>query len=458
MINNQANVLICGAGIAGVAAAYHLAVRKGIRNVWLVDERPPLSLTSDKSTEAYRNWWPGPDPAMVQMMNRSIDLLEELAEESNNIFNLNRRGYLFATASPARVESWRGAARQASEYGAGPLREHNSLSTNGPAYEPHTSQGYHSPLTGADLVTDPALIQKHFGYLNPATQAVLHVRRAGWLSAQQLGAYLLAQAQAAGVRLVQDHLAAVRVQNGRVKSVELQHTGVVPVAKFVNAAGPFLQDVAAMLSLELPVFNERHQKVSFQDPLGAVPRNAPLLIWSDRQTLQWSDEERQVFASDPNDHWLLEPFPSGVHARPDGDGASQVVLMLWEYHTPVMQPVLPVPFDDLFPEITMRGMAQVVPGLSPYTQRLPRPYVDGGYYTKTRENRPLAGPLPVEGAYVVGALSGFGVMSALGLAEVLADHITGSALPGYSPAFSLERYADPAYQRLLAHWGDSWQL
>jgi glycine/D-amino acid oxidase-like deaminating enzyme len=61
--------------MAGVSAAYHLAVRHGVRDVVLVDERTPLTLTSDKGTEAYRNWWPGPDPTMVRFMNRSIDLL-----------------------------------------------------------------------------------------------------------------------------------------------------------------------------------------------------------------------------------------------------------------------------------------------------------------------------------------------------------------------------------------------
>jgi sarcosine oxidase subunit beta len=42
-----AEVVICGAGMAGIAAAYHLAVRRGIGGVVLVDERPALSLTSD---------------------------------------------------------------------------------------------------------------------------------------------------------------------------------------------------------------------------------------------------------------------------------------------------------------------------------------------------------------------------------------------------------------------------
>src|SRR5919206_2456438 len=102
MSETSADVVICGAGIAGIATAYHLT-RRGVRDVVLVDERPPLSLTSDKSAECYRNWWPGPGDAMVAAMNRSIDLLEEQARESGNIFRLNRRGYLFASADPARV-------------------------------------------------------------------------------------------------------------------------------------------------------------------------------------------------------------------------------------------------------------------------------------------------------------------------------------------------------------------
>src|SRR5712692_8076424 len=114
----SAEVVICGAGIAGIATAYHLAVRRGMRGVLLVDERPPLSLTSDKSAECYRNWWPGPRDDMVAVMNRSIDLLEELARESGNVFRLNRRGYLFATADPARVPALMRRAAEAEKLGS----------------------------------------------------------------------------------------------------------------------------------------------------------------------------------------------------------------------------------------------------------------------------------------------------------------------------------------------------
>src|SRR4029450_4302006 len=128
MSASTAEVVICGAGIAGIAAAYHLAVRRGMANIVIVDERPPLSLTSDKSAEAYRDWGRGPGDDMVALMNRSIDLLEELARESGNVFRMNRRGYLFATADPARIPDFIRAAEDATDRGPGATRVHATAS------------------------------------------------------------------------------------------------------------------------------------------------------------------------------------------------------------------------------------------------------------------------------------------------------------------------------------------
>src|SRR5689334_7040929 len=95
-----AEVVVCGAGIAVAAAAYHLAVRHRVPNVVIVDERPPITLTSDKGTQAYRNWFDGPDDTMARFIARSISILEEMAEESGNAFSLSRHGYAFVTAQP----------------------------------------------------------------------------------------------------------------------------------------------------------------------------------------------------------------------------------------------------------------------------------------------------------------------------------------------------------------------
>ena len=114
MNSSSAQIVICGAGIAGVAAAYFLAVEHGISDIVLIDQGAPLSLTSDKSTECYRNWWPGPGDTMVRLMNRSIDLLEGIANASNNAIRLNRRGYVYATARPEQVAVLIAAAEEAS--------------------------------------------------------------------------------------------------------------------------------------------------------------------------------------------------------------------------------------------------------------------------------------------------------------------------------------------------------
>jgi glycine/D-amino acid oxidase-like deaminating enzyme len=453
----SADVVVCGAGIAGIAAAYHLAVRRGLTDVVIVDERPPLSLTSDKSTECYRNWWPGPGDDMVALMNRSIDLLEELARESGNVFRMNRRGYLFATANPTLVPRFLARARDGEAFGSGPVRVHDHAGSD---YRPAPADGFEGEPTGSDVITDRTLIRRHFGWLTDDTVALLHARRCGWFSGQQLGMYMLERARATGVRLLEGHVAGVETAGGRVTGVRVESAGgtrTIATSRFVAAAGPLLKSVGRLLGVELPLFCERHAKVAFNDVRGAMPRSAPMTIWTDPVWLPWSDDERAELAGSEHKH-LLEEFPAGVHGRPEGGGDSPVVLLIWTYDAEPMEPRFPLQFDPYYGEIAIRGMSRMVPRLAEYLSRLPRAVVDGGYYTRTRENRFLAGPLPVEGAFILGALSGYGLMSSNGAADLLADHITGRPLPRYAPAFRLERYDDPAYVKSLDAWGDDGQL
>ena len=161
--------MIAGAGMAGIAAAYQLAVRAGVRRVRLVDPREPLSLTSSKGTEAYRNYWPGPDDTMVRFMNRSIDLLDEVDRESRNGFELNPLGYVFLTADPAEAER---------------LRQH----------EGHT----------AHYLAGETAIRARYPFITGKVRAMLHVRRAGFMNAKKLGDWLLDRARAHGAEFVRD--------------------------------------------------------------------------------------------------------------------------------------------------------------------------------------------------------------------------------------------------------------
>jgi sarcosine oxidase subunit beta len=132
--------------------------------------------------------------------------------------------------------------------------------------------------------------------------------------------------------------------------------------------------------------------------------------------------------------------------------------MLWAYHVEPREARVPPLLDEFFPEVALRGMATMIPGLRAYFGKASIALYDGGYYTKTPENRPLVGPLPIDGAYVCGAMSGYGLMASAAVGELLAAHVTGSALPDYSSAFSPDRYNDPAYQKLLENWNTTGQL
>jgi glycine/D-amino acid oxidase-like deaminating enzyme len=186
--------------------------------------------------------------------------------------------------------------------------------------------------------------------------------------------------------------------------------------------------------------------MSLRDHLGVIGRESPLLIWSDPQELEWTEEERAWLETHPRGREHLEILPPGAHVRPEGGRDSQMVLMLWDYQVrPFEAVVWPPPLDDLFPEVVLRGLMKMLPGLRGYLGRMPRPQLDGGYYTHTVDNRPLICPLPVRGAYVMGALSGFGIMAACAAAELLTAYILDSPLPPYAADFALARFQDESY-------------
>lgn len=437
----KADVVVVGAGIAGVSTAYQLA-KRGIDRVVIVDPRPPLSLTSDKSTECYRNWWP--NEPMVGLMNRSIDLLEEMAVMSSNVFGLSRRGYLFATADRARLESMRRQAHVTSAFGAGDVREHLGQTS------------YPQASDGVDILDDETL-RHSFPYLTPEAAGAIHVRRAGWFSAQQLGAWMLEQSRELGVRLFEAEAVSINVDTRSVTGVGLDGGNSITTGQVVIAAGPMAKKVAAMAGVDLPLFSELHLKVAFREHRGVIPRSAPMIIWSDPQWIDWSTEERRALADMGRDD-LLGEMPVFCHGRPEGSGESPTFLALWEYHRDVLEPIWPLPDDPLYPEVVMRGLTTMVPGLAVYDEGLPRSVVDGGYYTKTRENRPLIGPCGPNGFHVVAGLGGFGVMASSGAADLAARHILAEELPGYAPAFLPGRHLDPAYREQIDQEHDSGQL
>lgn len=429
---DSADVVVIGAGIAGVATAYELTVNRGVERVVVVDPRTPLTLTSDKSTECYRNWWP--DKPMIQLMNRSIEALEGLAYLSGNAFSMNRRGYMFVTSDPVTQARMTTEAGRIGTLGGGEVRHH-------PGADP-----YGSDREGADVLDAETLGRTH-PYLADDAIGAVHVRGAGWLDAQQLGAWMLDRARAAGAVLVRAEVGDITVGDV-VTGVRLTNGESISAPKVVDAAGPMAAAVARFAGVELPLHSELHLKVVFKDHLGAVPRDAPMLIWCDPQLIDWTDVERAGLIAAGRQE-LLDELPVFCHGRPEGGPDSSYVVALWEYRRTLLEPIWPIPMDDLYPEVVIRGLSRMIPALEAYREGLPEASVDGGYYTKTRENRPLIGPCGPSGFFVIAGLSGFGIMIAAGASQVLADHMVGTAPSDLAGSFLLSRYQDKSYLSAL---------
>jgi glycine/D-amino acid oxidase-like deaminating enzyme len=254
-------------------------------------------------------------------------------------------------------------------------------------------------------------------------------------------------ARGRGVEVLRAEVTDVLTDAAGVRAVQvLDRTGrrTLETRCLVDAAGPFLAEVARTVGLELPVATVLHQLVVMPDPHAVVPRSAPYTILMEPQALRWSDQERTWLREDGLER-LMEPLPGALHLRPDGPLDSTWIRLGWPYHREAERPRWAPGFPPEFADVVVRGSERLCPGMARYVEAMPsRVSVLGGYYCKTPENLPLIGPTDVVGFYLMGALSGYGLMAACAAADSLAGWIDGDPLPG-SEYFSMARYRDPDF-------------
>ena len=194
------------------------------------------------------------------------------------------------------------------------------------------------------MFLEPASIREQYPFLSDRAVAMLHVRRCGWLSAQQLGMYLLDRAREKGTRLLRGRVTDVAVKSNRIDTVMVSTDNGpqrVFTRNFVIAAGPNLKDVGSLIDIDFPVVNELHGKIAFNDTQGVIPRSVPLMIWEDPIVLDWREDERRELEADPETRWLVREIPAGVHFRPEGGPGSHTILALWNYDVKAREPVWP---------------------------------------------------------------------------------------------------------------------
>ncbi|MCP4048754.1 MAG: FAD-binding oxidoreductase [Gammaproteobacteria bacterium] len=421
MKNTQ--IVICGAGIAGIATAYYLAVKYRQEQIVLIDKNLPMSLTTSKSGENFREYWP--QPCMTALTRRSIDLMKVLSDDSNNVFEMRYSGYDFVSESVGR-----------DIFPAEHLDHTDTL----------------SQISGGKFVC--AL----HDYLGESIQQLVHIDRAGAIDVHALGSLMLAKAKKAGVLVIRSTIEAMEyLETGyRLKLSGNANHRSIKTEKLVLTPGPFINEMAGMLGIELPIESVLQRKFVIPDTQNVIPRNMPFTIFADSQYLQWSDEERALIEDDPEYRWLLDEFPPGLHIKPEGVGN---IKLGWAYNRKPEAPRWETSDDFDFPNITLRGASRFIPALKPYVDEPPTPIVQfSGYYTRTAENLPLIGPLDKEGLFTVSALSGYGTMAACSAGELCADWMMGGELPGYAHYFHPDRYGDDQLMAEIHRIGSDGQL
>src|SRR4029453_17612347 len=89
----------------------------------------PLSRPRARSGESSRNGWP--QPPLARLSSRSITLMEDLARASGNMFQMHRRGYLYATFEPAAEATLAARLGAYDHSGLGGLRIHDGYLDEG---------------------------------------------------------------------------------------------------------------------------------------------------------------------------------------------------------------------------------------------------------------------------------------------------------------------------------------
>lgn len=437
----MSRTIIIGTGIIGIATAYYLAKAEKHGEITLVDRGQPMALTSAQSGENYRNWWS--HPAMVAFTNRSIDLMEDIARDSANRINMNRRGYALATRRTDIDDLVADLRAGFGDQADALIRFHGPQ--GGAGYASFESPDWEGVAPGVDIVQNLDLIRRHFPTYDPDIRSILHVRRGGDISGQQLGMHMLEYLKSRGARRLIGRVRGIAHNGTYAVEVESSDGMQVLVAdRIVNAGGPYAGEIAAMLDVDLPLQNVFQQKIAFDDRLKAIPRGMPFSIDLDPQALDWTNDERQLLLADDDHAWMALPMPGATHCRPDGGDHGSWIKLGWAYNRTPEAVQEDIPLDPNFPDIVLRGASRLNPSLKQYIGELPRTmHHYGGYYTMTRENWPLVGPMGPDGAYMNCAMSGFGTMAACAAGELCAAWMTGAELPTYGEGFSLARYDQP---------------
>ena len=222
ILPEAADVVVIGAGMAGVSAAYFLA-KKG-HTVALLEKGV---VAGEQSS---RNWgWcriQNRDESEIPLMQHSLELWGRLPEDIGADMGFRRKGTLWVTTSPTQLATWTGWVEMAGKYQA---RNRVLDAAEARAMTPGTNEpwlgGVHSPNDGR---AEPAMAV-------PALAS----------AARRLGVSLHQNCAVRGLDIVGGRIAGVFTEKGRIRTGRVLCAGGAWASMFCRRHGIDLPQTSA---------------------------------------------------------------------------------------------------------------------------------------------------------------------------------------------------------------------
>jgi len=240
--NQSAEVVIIGGGVIGCSIAYHLT-KMGWSDVLVLEQ---FQLTHGATWHAAGLVGQlRPSQNVTRMLQRSIELYDELESDTGQAIDWKKVGSLRIASSNDRMMEFKRAATTAKSFGL----NMQMLTTE------ETRELF--PIMSTDGVMGSAYLDSD-GYVDPAS----------------LCQALAAGARKRGARFVQDcPVTGFQYDDRKVVAVETGQ-GVIDAGILVNASGMWGHELGKMLGCRTPAFAVEHQYL-VTDPIPDLPAGMP---------------------------------------------------------------------------------------------------------------------------------------------------------------------------------------
>ncbi|HBV32550.1 MAG TPA: FAD-dependent oxidoreductase, partial [Verrucomicrobiales bacterium] len=303
-MKEQAKVIIIGGGITGCSIAWHLA-KRGWTDVLLLEKGELTSGTTFHSVGLVSQF--RTSPALMQLMNYSIGLYDQLKAEGADGIGWHKVGSLRLASSPDRLKALQRQVSRARGIGL--------------------DVGTITAKEALDIVP----------FINPdGIEGAVHIPDDGWMDPNGITLEFAKRARELGVAIKTNcRITGITTDgSGAVTHVET-NKGTVQTAIVINAAGQWAPRLSAMVGALTPMVPMMHQYVTTRHiPGHELPEQTPVV--RDPDNLFYLREEVGGFLVGG---FELEPKTWAT----DGvawDFTQQLLPEDWELFEPVMEGAL----------------------------------------------------------------------------------------------------------------------